>query len=172
MTTTYLSLSDPEYDKIVGFFRQTYPNSCVVWIEKIINPDLLSDYEEYKNTFSEPNEKLLFHGTTEENARKIIDSGFDLSLNKTFGYGKGIYFSKRAIYSSNSRFSKPSNDDLAFMLLCSVVTGKVTQGDRGEKIPKDYDSFTNSIKNPDMYIVNRREATLPRYLVAFYPGAK
>ena len=168
-TTIYLSLSDPEYDKISTFFRETYPNSCIVWVEKIDNPDLLSNYEEYKKTIPEPNEKLLFHGTTEPNARKIIHLGFDPSLNKAFAYGKGVYFSKRSIYSRD--FSMPSKDELAFMLLCSVVIGKVTKGSRGEKIPKDYNSFTNSIKNPDMYIVNRREAIMPRYLVAFYPAA-
>ncbi len=169
MTTICLDLSDPEYDKISEFFKQTYPNSCIVWVEKIDNPDLLSNYEEYKKTIPEPNEKLLFHGTTEENARKILVSGFDPSLNKAFAYGKGVYFSKRSIYSRD--FSMPSNDELAFMLLCSVVTGKVTKGYRGEKIPKNYNSFTNSIKNPHMYIVDRSEATMPRYLVAFYPAA-
>lgn len=173
MSVTYLSLSDPKYDEIESHVRATYANSCIVWIEEISNPQLESAFIAYRDSFvppASPNVKRLFHGTNEAIARIIIQDGFDPSKNKASAYGLGVYFSTRALYSKD--YCHPTGgQDYVYMLVCDVVTGKVGQGRSKKPIVAPYDSFTDSIKYPDMYIVNKREAALPKYLVAFYPNA-
>ena len=168
MSVEYLSLSDPMYEVIENHVRSTYEHSCIVWIEKIQNEELESKFTEYKNSISPPNVTRLFHGTSEEIARIIIQEGFDPSKNKVSAHGLGVYFSTRALYSKD--FMHPAKgQEYVFMLVCDVVTGKVGQGKAYTPIPPQYNSVTNNVKHPDMYIVNKREAAIPRYLVAFYP---
>lgn len=166
MTTSYLNMSDKMYDYISEQVRKTYKNSCIVWIEQIENKtqkDMLA-------SLSIPNIKTLFHGTTEDAARQIIFNHFDPVYKKVCAYGNGLYFSTRAEYSKS--YSKMNRDQLAFMFVCDIAVGKVAQGQSGKNIPKGYDSFTDNIRNPDMYIVDKSEAIYPRYLVGFYPLAK
>lgn len=170
MNKEFLLLSDPEYTKIEEMVRKTYKNACIVWIEKIHNDSFRGIYENYKLSINPPNEMTLFHGTNEDAARSIIRYGFDPSYSKICAYGKGIYFSKRASYSKD--YSKRlRGNDLAFMFVCDVVTGKCCQGYPNKPIQHGFDSATNDIANPDMYIVNRREAAFPHFLVCFYPDA-
>lgn len=168
MSVEYLSLSDLAYDEIENQIRATYEYSCIVWIEKITNPELEAKFTSYKNTVNPPNVKRLFHGTSEDIARIIIQNGFDPSKNKVSAHGLGVYFSTTARYSF--KYCHPTNGrDYVYMLVCDVVTGCVGQGKAYTHIPPKYDSVTNSIGRPDMYIVNKRESAMPRYLVAFYP---
>jgi len=169
-TVTYIDLGDPVYDEIEAAVRKTYKNSCIVWIEKVENKGLEDEYNQYKSTINPSHERRLFHGTTEDVSRIIIAGGFDPSLNKTCAYGRGVYFSTRAEYSKHYARRK-HKDDFAFMMVCDVVCGKTGQGVGGKHMPKGFDSVTDNLKRPDMYIVNKREAAIPRYLVAFYPDA-
>lgn len=173
MNDKYLSLSDKVYDEITLQIRKTYPNVCVVWIEKIFNAKLEEKYEKYKSSINPPNEKRLYHGTSERIARIICEDGFDPSYNTASSYGKGVYFSTRAFYSSSySLKNRQTNQDIVYLLVCDVVLGKTCKGLQNTHIDKGYDSATDNLKKPDMYIVNKREACIPRYLVAFYPDAK
>ena len=170
MTTSYLDMSDKMYDFISEQVRKTYKNACIVWIEQIENKSQKDMFDNYVKSLPKPNIKTLFHGTNENTARAIIFSHFDPSYKKVCAYGNGLYFSTRAQYSKS--YSKMNNDQLAFMFVCDIVCGKVAQGNSGKNIPKGYNSFTDNLKNPDMYIVDKAEAIWPRYLVAFYPLAK
>ena len=169
--TTYIDLSDPIYSQIEASVLKTYTKACIVWMEKNENKVLEQEYLLYALQFVEPNVKRLFHGTKEENMNSILRSGFNPALRKVCACGYGVYFSTRAEYSRH--YSKTrSNQDLAYMLVCDVVCGKVAQGRQGLNIPEGYQSFTDNLAHPDMYIVDKREAAYPRYLVAFYPYAK
>lgn len=177
--TKYLSLNDPEYSKIENAVLETYKNACVIWIEQNENKELLQKYTAYKDTFSEPNEKRLFHGTSRENINNILENGFDPSRVKVCAYGRGIYFSTRAVYSKDyslkgmsRKKGKTGEDDIVYMFVCDVVTGKTTQGIGGAILPKEFDSFTDNINKPDMYIVNKSQACYPKHVVAFYPYVK
>src|SRR3972149_8041610 len=170
MTTTYLDMNNKMYDYISQKVRDTYKNSCIVWIETIENKIQKDMFDKYIISLSEPNIKTLFHGTSEDSARSIIFNHFDPSYKKVCAYGDGIYFSTRAQYSKD--YSKKSNDGIAFMFVCDVACGRVIQGRQKTTIPKEYNRFTDNIRKPDMYIVDKAEAIWPRYLVAFYPSAK
>jgi len=168
MAADYLSLSDPVYEEIENHVRATYKHSCIVWIEKIHNAVLEEQFRAYQAQIQPPNVKRLFHGTSEPIARIIIREGFDPSKNKTSAHGLGVYFSQRAVYSKNYCHATPGQD-YVYMLVCDVVVGRVGLGRANQPIPPDCQSVTDNLKRPDMYVVNRREAALPRYLVAFYP---
>jgi hypothetical protein len=171
MSTSYLSLSDPNYSVIEADVLKTYKNACIVWVEEVKNPDLEHNYVLYKAQFDEPNEKKLFHGTSEQISRIIIREGFDSTKNKCSAHGLGTYFSTRAAYSRMYAKTR-SKDQLAFMFICDVVTGRTCQGRGGQPIPSGFDSCTDNVKKPDMYVVGHNAAAVPRYLVAFYPSAK
>ena len=165
--TLHIEMSDPVWDDISSMIRNTYKNSCIVWIQSVNNKTLEYLFLNNKNSLQSPNIKRLFHGTSEHISNIIINNGFEPSLNKVSAYGKGVYFSTRALYSKN--YCKAQKNDIAFMLICDVITGNVGQGKPNTNIPSQYDSVTDNINKPDMYIVNKKSAALPLYIVAFYP---
>ena len=166
----YVDLSDPVYREIEERIRATYPNSCIVWMERLLNPHLENEFKMYQSTIKPPNVKTLFHGTSEEIARIIMREGFDPSKNKASMYGKGVYFATTAAYSKNY-MHRTESQDFCFMLFCDVVTGRVGQGIAGTPFSaQDFDSVADRPAQPSIYVVNRREAALPKYLVAFSPG--
>ena len=192
---SYMELSNPMYDFITSEIVKTYKEACVCWIEVVENKMLTERYDKYKNSLREPNEKLLYHGTSKEIAYKIAQEGFRSEFNKVSACGLGTYFSTRAEYSKDYSIMKsntllytygkgrktrsyqapvvlPDQDqEIAFMLVSDVAVGVSTQGSNGKKLPKEFDSFTDNPKQPDMYIVERNDACNPRYIVAFYPNA-
>lgn len=107
--------------------------------DKGLNPVLIQRYKEIKVQMTicscvAPEERLLFHGTTEKNNTSIIRNGFNLNLlgtrtgNKGF-YGKGIYLS--SLVSTSIYYCYPSieggydNSIKDFKLLCcKVLLGK------------------------------------------------
>lgn len=170
----YVSLSDPIYDQIHNKIAKTYQNVCIVWIEKVYNKDLEERWQNYKKLFNTPNEKQLFHGTSERNARLICRDGFDPDLNKVSAYGLGIYFATKAHTSREYGIKSMGKEEIAYMLVCDVVLGNIglSVGNSNKKIPKQYSSLCDNKASPDIFVVDKKEACLPRYLVAFYPGAK
>jgi hypothetical protein len=169
--TRVLEMSEPIFDKLCDNIYQTFPKACIIWIEEIINPELQALYESYKLTINPPNEKRLFHGTLDTVAHIIAKEGFDPTLNKTSAFGKGVYFSTQASYSS-AYCKRTHGAEMAYMLVCDVITGKVGQGKANQPIPVTFNSVTNTLRHPSMYIVNKKEAALPRYLIVFYPDAE
>ena len=64
------------------------------WIEDLASPvQWVHDMFSYINLESTANEVLLLHGTTKQNAKKILREGFDDRLSARALYGDGIYFS-------------------------------------------------------------------------------
>ena len=40
-----LSLSSKKYDEIAGSIRKSFPNSCILWIDQVSNPELEADHD-------------------------------------------------------------------------------------------------------------------------------
>jgi hypothetical protein len=178
-TINRIELSDPMYDTIDGMIRKSYTDACICWIERVENPVLRERYEKYKTTLKEPNEMLLFHGTSREVARIITLEGFRPEKNTVSAFGKGVYFSTLASYSQQysvmketrrrkKNIARPKLADIRYLLICSVALGRVRKAGTESIIPEGYNSFSG----PDMFIVDKREACIPVYLAAFYPYAK
>ena len=81
----------------------------VLSVERVQNETLWRTYAAKKVTMQvrsgatvDECERLLFHGTDEDTAPKIVAQGFNRSFcgkNATM-YGKGVYFAKEAEYSA------------------------------------------------------------------------
>jgi len=118
-------------------------------IVHVSNPDLEKDFENQRQLFENEgkvdkygnvSELLLFHGTTNENINKIVESNFcidNLPINrgKLMLFGKGVYFSELPGVSLMYGES---------ILLCKVLLGKCQKyypnGLTPPAIPDEFDS--------------------------------
>jgi len=169
-------MSDKRYDKIEEGIRKSYPNSCILWIEEISNPELEDRYQAQKVEIEakrgKPCKELqLYHGTKEEAANSIIRDGFNPDFNYRAAYGKGTYFAVNASYSRD--YAPPASDDVSFMLICSVLVGEI--GQYGAQQPvntKLHDNAVDNMKSPSIYVTPYAAGAIPRFIVAFHRNAK
>jgi hypothetical protein len=169
-------MSDKRYDKIEEGIRKSYPNSCILWIEEISNPELEERYQAQKVEVEvkrgKPCKELeLYHGTKEEAANSIIRDGFNPDFNYRAAYGKGSYFAKNAAYSRD--YAPPASDDVSFMLICSVLIGEVSVYGQQKAIDtKLHDNSVDNTKSPSIYVTPYAAGAIPRFIVAFHRNAK
>lgn len=120
--------------------------------------------------------RWLFHGS------RAIDSiisdplnGFKVTLSKTTMWGMGSYFARDAQYpDDHGFFGEPRPDGTKDMLLCLVVTGMSTLGDEAYAIKPyrngtqyRYNSFVDSLSNPEIFVANTSDAVLPAYVITY-----
>ena len=167
-----LAVGSPEFDTVAKYITDTYPNACIMSIEKIQSPPHLEEYEALKQNMAEPNERTLFHGTRFENSEAIVRSGYDPTLNVTSAYGRGTYFATNASMSSTfMRNAQIGNFTLAHMLVNTVLVGKPVV--YGTSAARQSDAvIVNAATNPTIFVVASPTAAIPRYRVAFYTGAE
>lgn len=125
----YVEMSEPVYDLLSTRIRESFPQSCVCWIEENTNTKLQDAFSNRKFEIAKRgaiNERLLFHGTSEEAVNSIITNGFDPEYNRASAYGKGTYFAKNASYSFT--YMKPNKAGISFMFLCNVLIGTACNG--------------------------------------------
>jgi poly [ADP-ribose] polymerase 10/14/15 len=169
-------MSDKRYDKIDEGIRKSYPNSCILWIEEITNPELEEKYNitqlEIEKKRGKPCSKIdLYHGTREEYASSIIKYGFNSYANNRSAYGKGSYFAKNASYSRD--YAPPASDQISFMLICSVLIGEIGSYRSNSIIDTlKHDNSVDNIKKPSIYVTPYDYGAVPRFLVAFHRNAK
>lgn len=169
-------MSDKRYDRIEEGIRKSYPNSCILWIEEISNPELEELYQKQKAEIEakrgKPCKEIeLYHGTKEEAANNIIREGFDPERNSRAAYGKGTYFAKNASYSRD--YAPPASDQISFMLICSVLVGEICI--YGSMKPIDtskHDNAADNPKNPSIYVTPYQYGAIPLFIVAFHRNAK
>ncbi|HEY1078731.1 MAG TPA: hypothetical protein VGE46_01490 [Bdellovibrio sp.] len=116
-------------------------------IFKIQNAKILNLYLKNKKTLvrkkgQKPSERILFHITSQENAKKIIDTGFKVNLAKTSAFGKGIYFAETA----SNAFRYANRHKKKALLVCKVVVG------RAHENKSDLSKVINGYSKPDRLI--------------------
>jgi len=171
-----LSLSNKKYDDIAGSIRKSFPNSCILWIDQVSNPELEAEHDRLFEDLKakrgpEQVKKLeLFHGTTEYAVSAICKEGFDVSRNTTSAYGKGTYFAKDASYSfSYSQKGTTTRDEIVYMLVCSVIVGVCCQGTSGMVLDTGVaDTMVNNTAAPIIYVTPYDKGGIPKYVVAFH----
>jgi len=92
--------------------------------------------------FAEPllpevNEVYMFHGTSAQAAASIAARDFRINLagaNAGTLYGRGIYFAENA--SKSDEYTRPTGDNLRYMLLCRTVLGRAYYSDTKETDPR------------------------------------
>jgi flavin-dependent thymidylate synthase len=78
-------MSDKRYDKIEEGIRKSYPNSCILWIEEIINPeledglanDIIQEHIEYGKSLYD---RLIKVGVARECARMVLPLNVQTTL--------------------------------------------------------------------------------------------
>ncbi len=172
----YISMSDKVYNQIEDGIRKSYPNSCILWIERIINPMLEDAFQNQIKDIETRRGKVckieqLYHGTHEASAFRIIESGFKVSANTRNANGVGTYFAKAANYSKD--YAPPATDEVSFMLICDVIIGEKGIYGNGKQIDiTRYDNSVDSLKDPSIVVTPYDNGAIPRYIVAFHRNAK
>lgn len=91
-------------------------------------------------------------------------------------HGDGVYFAVSASYSCSDTYSRPGPGGIKKMYYCKVLTGIFTRGARGMRVPPSkpngkpnelYDSATDNINGPGMFIIFNDTQAYPLYIVAF-----
>uniref|UniRef100_A0A665UK98 Poly [ADP-ribose] polymerase n=1 Tax=Echeneis naucrates TaxID=173247 RepID=A0A665UK98_ECHNA len=153
-------------------------------IERLQNIHLRRGYEVQKKQISDKTgrnsagEKLLYHGTTQDNCDSIMKTGFNRSFagQNATAYGDGTYFAVDASYSANTVYSKPAADGSQMMFVARVLTGLYTVGKYGMKAPPAfnsqqphdrYDSVVDNTQKPSMYVAFHDHQAYPDYLITF-----
>ena len=149
----YISLSNKLYDKLVGELRQSFPNACVLYIKRIINPELLTRYEEFVKK-NDVTEMRLFHGTKAGNIDSICSRGYLVQLNQRSAYGKGTYFAAAGVMSREYTDSTENGESFMFMNRVAVTAS------------------TGGNKSVGIYVLKHDEAAYPEYLISFHKNAQ
>lgn len=89
-------------------------------------------------------------------------------------YGQGVYFAVNSALSVQDQYSPPNADGYKFIFVSKVLTGDFTKGTHSMKtaplketgdIPLRYDSVTDDITNPAMFIIFNDTQAFPEYLI-------
>lgn len=172
-----LSLDSEVFDEISTKIQQSYPNSCVLYIDEVVNKSLQDKYVKQRDKLVELRSietikaLQLFHGTKYACIGNIAQNGFQMKFNKVSAYGIGSYFSTSATYSKE--YMDTDENGVSYMFVCDVLIGKIGQVPRNTKIDtKNMDTSVNNINNPTIYVSPYDDGCYPRYLVAFHKNAR
>lgn len=163
-----------EFEEVAQHITKSYANACVMFIEKIEDHPHEGAYRALKDCMKEPNERTLFHGTTEKGAYSIATHGYDPLMNRRAAFGKGTYFASTATLSSGYMDIAHTSTgfDLSYMLVNKVLVGRMALGSNNSVIEKSKaDTQVNSVQSPTIFAVPLEEQAIPQYLVAFHKNA-
>lgn len=167
-------MNNPIFNEISNKIKISYPNSCILFIDEVINKNLEEHYELQKSLVFETRgnvkEELLFHGTRADLINIIALEGFDPLKNITSSYGKGTYFAKNANYSMNYMKTK-DKQGISYMFLCKVIIGKIEKVTSNASEKLDYDILVNNKENPTIFVTQYRYGAYPKYIIAFHKEA-
>ena len=167
-----VNMSDKRFDEINDRILESYPNSCVLYINEVMNETLENAF--IKRFSGTTNAKILqlFHGTTNNVIDIIAKNGFDPTLTTVAAYGYGTYFAKNANYSKDYM---RSSEDVTYMFLADVIVGRLAT--KRLRIPGidpvyDWDNNVDSFLNPTIYTTPYPDGAYPRYIIAFHKNAR
>ncbi|OCT63243.1 hypothetical protein XELAEV_18044341mg [Xenopus laevis] len=180
--TEFVRPGTEEYQVVQDMFQKTCQMK-ILMIQRIQNQYLWLNYQIKKQSIdtknnSCSNERQLFHGT--EHIAKVNNNGFNRSFSGANGtmIGKGTYFAVDANYSANDTYSKPDASGNKYMYLARVLTGEYCSGEKeiNAPPPKDpngsnptdlFDSVTDNMKQPTMFVIFNDIQAYPEYLITF-----
>jgi poly [ADP-ribose] polymerase 10/14/15 len=188
-----LDQTTAEYKQILSFFGDINGKlNRIISIQRVQNFRLYQQYMTHKAYFDEKNlnntnERILFHGTTEDSVESICKFGFNRSYcgkNATI-YGKGVYFASSQAYSHdytnlNLKLSKSPhgtrNKLCGHIFVTRVLVGNVAVGNQNTEtktLPKLADNFTpvdttvNNLHNPSIFVIYHDAQAYPEYLITY-----
>lgn len=88
-----------------------------------------------------------------------------------------MYFAVNVNYSIGDTYSRPDANNHKRMFLCKVLTGEFCKGNSSLKVPPAkpgaagshilYDTVTNNVSSPIMFVIFHDSQAVPEYLVTF-----
>ncbi|XP_058695342.1 protein mono-ADP-ribosyltransferase PARP14-like isoform X1 [Poecile atricapillus] len=172
-----------EYKDVQERFLQTCQLFKIEKIERVQNLYLWKNYqikkcEMDKKNGGRNNERLLFHGTSQESLNFINNYGFNRSYAgmHAANFGNGTYFAVNASYSAHDLYSKPDVNGRKYMYLARVLVGEYSLGRKGSITPAQknmsnsvdlFDSSTDNVRQPSMFIIFNDIQAYPEYLITF-----
>lgn len=174
-----------EFQNVVKNFYETiqeyHSKIRIIQVEKLMNRLLYNQYKLKKASVLQramyPEiERTLYHGTSETSVKEICVHGFNRSFcgkNATV-YGQGVYFAVNSALSVQDQYSPPNADGHKFVFVSKVLTGDFTKGCHSMKtaplketgdIPLRYDSVTDDITKPSMFVIFNDTQAYPEYLI-------
>ncbi|NXB77054.1 PAR14 polymerase, partial [Donacobius atricapilla] len=172
-----------EYKDVQERFLQTCQSFRIEKIERVQNLYLWKNYqikkcEMDKKNGHRNNERLLFHGTSQDSLAFINKNGFNRSYAgmHAANFGNGTYFAVNANYSANDLYSKPEINGRKYMYLARVLVGEYSLGKKGSITPARkngsnsvdlFDSSTDNMSQPSMFIIFNDIQAYPEYLITF-----
>lgn len=88
-------------------------------------------------------------------------------------FGEGVYFAAHSEYSVNPLYSPKDSLGRRYMYQCKVLTGHSTKGKLGLRVLPSrsgvilYDSATDSLEKPKVYVIFNDYQAYPEYLILF-----
>ncbi|XP_040214244.1 protein mono-ADP-ribosyltransferase PARP14-like [Rana temporaria] len=177
-----LTSRSSDYSEVEGLFTQTC-QMRIIKIERIQNIHLYQNYQIKKDSINakigtRTNEKRLFHGTESGITSNINRNGFNRAFagSNAALLGKGTYFAADAIYSADDTYSKPDTNGYKYMYLARVLTGVYCVGNKRMIVPPAknpsnptdlYDSATDKISAPSVFVIFNDVQAYPEYLITF-----
>ncbi|NXG59232.1 PAR14 polymerase, partial [Hemiprocne comata] len=172
-----------EYKDVQERFLKTCQSFKIEKIERVQNPYFWKVYQIKKREMDNKNgnrnnEKLLFHGTSQESLTLINNRGFNRSYAgmHAANYGNGTYFAVDAAYSAHDIYSKPDANGKKYMYMARVLVGEYSLGTKGSITPAAknasdsidlFDSSTDNVSQPTMFIIFNDIQAYPEYLITF-----
>lgn len=174
-----------EFQNVVKNFYETikefHSKIRIIKVEKLMNRLLYNQYKLKKASVLQRAtypviEQTLYHGTSENSVKEICVHGFNRSFcgkNATV-YGQGVYFAVNSALSVQEQYSPPNADGHKYVFVSKVLTGDYTKGCHSMKtaplketegIPLRYDSVTDDITKPEMFIIFNDTQAFPEYLI-------
>lgn len=176
-TLKAVPMSDKRFDEVSKLVRESYPKSCILWIDEVVNPPLETAYAARKEALCKLRgshiikEMQLFHGTSEESAMNIARNGYDVAKNVVSAYGKGSYFARKA--STSFSYMKDNQEKVSFMLLNKVLMGIAATYYGGTINTALHDNSVDTLGlYPNIVVSPYNDGAVPLYVIAFYKYAK
>uniref|UniRef100_A0A1A8DAM2 Poly [ADP-ribose] polymerase n=1 Tax=Nothobranchius kadleci TaxID=1051664 RepID=A0A1A8DAM2_NOTKA len=164
-----------------GTIQEYHSKIRIIQVEKLMNRLLYNQYKLKKASVLQQSthpvaERTLYHGTNDTSVKEICVHGFNRSFcgkNATV-YGQGVYFAVNSALSVQDQYSPPNVDGYKFIFVSKVLTGDFTKGCHSMKtaplketgdIPLRYDSVTDDITKPTMFVIFNDTQAFPEYLI-------
>jgi hypothetical protein len=176
-----VDICSKEADTVIELIKKSFPNECVIMIEKINNPLLEKRYNDCLERLKKSRgdkcviEEKLFHGTDRKSVENIAYNGFMYKFSKVNAYGIGTYFAKNysysRIYSLNKSHSAKIKlfDNYDTMIIAKVILGVPTITKNAcNTNTEQFDYSCDNIKNPTIYSIPYDDAAYPEYAITFY----
>lgn len=113
---------------------------------------------------TELREMSLWHATSENNAKNIIETNLDWRRANRVKFGRGVSFSPSATYADRECNRAVPNDRVS--ILCKVLVGTTVDGDCGTELPSgDADTTTGNCSQ--VYVKYCDNEFYPEYLVYY-----